>query len=117
MTAALSGVFPMIFKTTDSVRHLAMQLILISSICMPLHAFLMPAYFTLRSGGKTWITFIFDCGSIWVLMIPLAFFLTRFTNLPIIPVYILCNCMDILKCAIGKFMLQKGNWIQNLAIK
>jgi Na+-driven multidrug efflux pump len=74
-------------------------------------------YFTLRSGGKTWITFLFDCGAIWALMLPLAFCLTRFTSLPIIPVYIFCNAVDAVKCAVGVVMIRKGNWVQNLAIK
>ena len=117
VTAAFSGGFPLIFNTTDSVRHLAGQLILISAVCMPLHAYIMPVYFTLRSGGKTWITFLFDCGAIWALMLPLAFCLTRFTSLPIIPVYIFCNAVDAVKCAVGVVMIRKGNWVQNLAIK
>lgn len=117
VTAAFSGVFPLIFNTTESVRHLAMELILISALFMCLHAYIMPVYFTLRSGGKTWITFLFDCGSIWILSLPLAFCLTRFTGLPIIPVYILCNCVDIVKCVIGKLLIQKSRWIQNLAAK
>ena len=116
VTAALSGVFPMIFNTTDAVRQLAGSLILISAVYMPLHAYIMPVYFTLRSGGKTLITFLFDCGSIWVLMVPLAFCLTRFTGLPILWVYILCNGLDMVKCAIGAVMIRHGGWIQNLAV-
>lgn len=117
ITAGLCNVFPMIFNTTDSVRHLAAQIILISSVFMPLQAFDMPVYFTLRSGGKTLITFLFDSGSIWALMIPLAFCLTRFTSLPILPVYTLCNAMELCKCIIGMIMLRKGSWIQNLAVQ
>lgn len=117
LTALLRNVFPMVFKTTDDVRHLAGQLILISALCMPLHAYIMPAYFTLRSGGKTFITFLFDSGSIWALMLPLAFALTRFTDMDIIPVYIACNSVDIIKCFIGAVLIRKGSWIQNLAAK
>ena len=117
VTAAFCKGFPMIFNTTEPVRQLAGQLILISAFCMPLHAYIMPVYFTLRSGGKTWITFLFDCGAIWLLMLPLAFCLTRFTALPIIPVYILCNAVDIVKCGVGVVMIRKGNWVQNLAIR
>ena len=117
ITALLCNSFPQIFKTTEEVRQLAGYLILISAICMPLHAYIMPAYFTLRSGGKTFITFLFDCGSIWALMLPLAFVLTRFTDMPIIPVYILCNSVDIIKCVIGVFLIRGGSWIQNLTAK
>lgn len=115
VTMAFSGSFPRIFNTTDSVRQLAAQLILISAAFMPLHAYIMPVYFTLRSGGKTLITFLFDCGAIWALMLPLALCLTRFTDLPILPVYVLCNAVDVIKCIVGFFMIRKGSWIQNLA--
>ena len=117
VTALLCNSFPQIFQTTNEVRQLAGSLILISAACMPLHAYIMPAYFTLRSGGKTGITLLFDSGSIWLLMLPLAFCLTRFTDMPIIPVYILCNSMDIIKCFIGVLLIRSGSWIQNLTVK
>ena len=84
---------------------------------MPLHAYIMPAYFTLRSGGKTLITFLYDSGFIWALMLPLAFILTRFTDMAILPVYILTSSVDILKCAVGVVLIRKSNWTQNLAAK
>lgn len=117
ITAAFSGVFPKIFNTTDDVRHLATWLILLSSVFLPLQSYNLPAYFTLRSGGKTVITFLFDSGSIWVLMVPLAFCLTRFTSLPILPVYALCNSMETIKCVIGAALIRQGSWIQNLTVK
>ena len=117
ITAAFCGVFPKIFNTTDQVRQLASLLILLSSIFMPLQAYNLPAYFTLRSGGKTVITFLFDSGSIWLLMVPTAFILTRFTELPIAWVYIFSNGMEAIKCLIGGALIRKGSWIQNLTIK
>ena len=115
--ALFAGAFPMLYNTTDQVRTLASQLILISSLMIPFNAYVHAAYFTLRSGGKTGITFLFDCGAIWALMLPLAIVLTRFTDMPIIPVYILCNCVDIIKCVIGALLIRGGSWIQNLTAK
>ena len=84
---------------------------------MPLQAYIFPVYFTLRAGGKTVITFLFDCGSIWVLSLPLAYCLSRFSPLPILTIYLLVNAIDIIKCGIGYAMIKKGDWIQNLTIK
>ena len=81
---------------------------------MPIHSYLNATYFTLRSGGKTLVTFIFDCGYMWCCTIPVAFLLSRFTDLPILPLYILCQTTDIFKCFVGAYMLKKGTWIQNL---
>lgn len=110
----VSGVFPKIYNTTDSVRHIATWLICICAVTMPVHSYLNATYFTLRSGGKTLVTFIFDSGYVWVCMIPVAYVLSRFTDLPILPLYAICQSLDLIKCAIGAHMLKKGSWIQNL---
>ena len=80
---------------------------------MPLHAFMHCCYFTLRTGGKTVITFIFDSGFLWCLSIPLAFCLSRFTDMPIEPLYFLCQMIEILKCIFGFVLVKKGVWLQN----
>lgn len=114
LLASISGVFPMIYNATDSIRQMATVLICICAITMPLHSYLNATYFTLRSGGKTLVTFIFDSGYIWCITIPVAFVLSRFTDLPILPLYAICQSLDILKCFVGAWMLKKGSWIQNL---
>ena len=113
--ALFAGAFPMLYNTTDQVRTLASQLILISSLMIPFNAYVHAAYFTLRSGGKTGITFLFDCGFMWGLLVPLAFILSRFTNLPIIPLYLICQGAEVIKSFVGYLMVRSGIWIQNLA--
>ena len=114
LLCTISGLFPKIYNTTDTVRSIATWLICISGITMPIHSYLNATYFTLRSGGKTLVTFIFDSGYMWACMIPVAFVLSRFTDLPILPLYAIIQSLDILKCFIGAHMLKKGSWIQNL---
>ena len=109
-----SGVFPNIYNTTDTVRALAQDLILISAFVMPFQSFANATYFTLRSGGKTFITFLFDSGFMWICSIPLAFCLSRFTALPILPLFTICQMPDVLKCVVGSWMLKKGSWIHTL---
>ena len=111
---AFSGLFPQIYKTTDQVRQLATQVICVSSFFMPFCAYVHSAYFALRSGGKTFVTFLFDSGFVWGVNVPLAYCLSRFTGLPIVPLYALCLSTDILKCFIGYFTIRKGSWVQNL---
>ena len=117
VTAAFSGVFPLLFKTTDSVRQLATWLIVIAACNMPMQAYIFPVYFVLRAGGKTGITFIFDSGTIWVLMLPIAYILSRFTSLSVLLIYGICISMDLVKCAIGHYYIRRGDWIQNLTVK
>ena len=112
--AACSSLFSQIYNTTDEIKALAAKFILISALFMPLHAFLHASYFTLRSGGKTIITFLFDSVYIWVASIQLAFCLTRFTDMTIVPIFFWCSMIDAIKCVIGFILVKKGIWIQNI---
>ena len=114
LEAALSGAFPLLYNTTPEVRRLSTQLILVVACMMPFHSYTNATYFTLRSGGQTFVTFLFDSCFMWVVCVPLAYCLSRFTGLSIIPLYILCQMTDLLKSVIGAFMLRQGKWIQNL---
>lgn len=113
--AAFSGVFPLLYNTEESVRQLSTGLILICAAAMPLGAYLNPVYFTLRSGGKTMITFLFDSGFLWLVTVPLAFCLSRFTELHILPLFALCQVVDIIKCILGAILNKRGTWIQRLS--
>lgn len=112
--AAVSGVFPLIYNTTESVRTLATQLILITAVFMTFDAYVNATYFILRSGGQTYITFIFDSGFVWAVCATLAYSLTRFAHMPILPLYAICQGTYVIKAMVGAMFLKKGNWIQNL---
>ena len=81
---------------------------------MPVNAFLHASYFTLRSGGKTIITFLFDSVFIWVVSVPVAFCLSRFTGLSIYAIYFMVMSVDLIKCVIGFVLVKKGVWLQNI---
>lgn len=117
LTGLLSHVFPMLYNTSDEVRTIAGRLILIDALMIPAYAYVHAAYFSMRSGGKTGITFLFDCGFIWMLYVPSAFFLSRFTDLHIVPLYLICQATEYIKAFAGYLMVRKGTWIQNLAQK
>lgn len=109
--------FPMMYNTTEEVKALAAVFIRIAALCMPLAAFMHASYFTLRSGGKTVITFLFDSVFLWCVSIPLAYALSRYTGLPIAPLYLCCQLVDIIKCVIGFILVKKGVWIHNIVEK
>ena len=114
LMAILSGVFPMFYNTTDAIRELSAKLITISGMFMPMAAFMHAAYFTLRSGGRTFITFLFDSAYVWVITIPTALLLIHFTRLDILAVYFLCQLVDIIKVTIGFILIKKGIWLRNI---
>lgn len=106
--------FPKMYNTTVEVKLLATSFIRVAAACMPLHGFMHAAYFTLRSGGKTMITFLFDSGFMWCVNIPVAYILSRYTGLPIVPLYLVCQLVEIIKCIVGFILVKKGIWIHNL---
>lgn len=112
--ALVSPFIPQLYNTNENVRSLATEFLLVSSAYMPIGGFLHSCYFTLRAGGKTGITFLFDCVFIWIISVPLAFCLTRFTGFGIVPIYFICQFADLIKCVIGFILLKKGVWIQNI---
>ncbi len=112
--AALSPFIPRMYNTTEIVMHLAADMILINAVMMPANAFTNACFFTLRSGGKAMITFLYDSVYIWVLSIPLTLFLVLGTHLPIVPIYAICYGIDIVKCVIGFILVKKRIWVNNL---
>ncbi len=106
--------FPNIYATEESIKELARMFILISAVVMPLNAFCHCTYFTLRSGGKTGVTFLFDSVYMWVLVIPVATLLAKYTTLPIVLVFFLVQSLEFAKAIIGFFMVKSGVWLQNI---
>ena len=112
---ALSAPFiPKIYNTTDSVKHLATQLLWIRALFMPVYSFVHCCYFTLRTGGKTVITFFFDSAFTWAVVIPIAFMLAHYTSFGIVAVYALVQSVDIIKCITGYILVKRGSWLNNL---
>ena len=114
MVGSLGRVFPSLYDTTEEVRHLGQWFIIITAVFFPIQGVLNVFYFTLRSGGKTVITFLFDSVFTWVIPIPAALLMCHFTSLPILGIYAIVQAADILKVVIGYILIQKGVWISNL---
>lgn len=117
VSTAFAWIFPKIYNTSDDIRHLATQLILVYAAVMPINCFVNAAYFTLRSGGKTFITFLFDSFYVWEVSVPAAYLLVHFTSIPIIPLYAIVNGLDFLKCIVGYILIKRGVWINNIVSK
>lgn len=108
------GLFPEIYNTQEDIKALANSFIVISALVMPVCCFSHCSYFTIRSGGKTMVTFLFDSVYTWVLVIPVATILAKYTALPMVTVFFLVQFMEIFKATIGLFMVKSGIWLQNI---
>ena len=105
---------PRLYNVSEEVRDLTRQLLIIAGCSLPIHSFAHVTYFTIRSGGRTVITFLFDAVYTWVIAVPLAFCLTRYTELTITQVYFCVQFVDILKVMIGLIMLKSDFWARNV---
>ena len=99
---AFSPLFPRLYNTSEEARVLATRFITAQALFYASrYAFLHAAYFTLRSGGNTIITFLFDSVFIWVVSVPIAFFLSRYTDLYVVAIFALVQVGDWIKCVLG----------------
>ena len=113
----IAPLFPRLYNTTPQARSVAVQFIVAQALFMPQNAFIHAAYFTLRSGGKTIVTFLFDSVFMWALSIPVAFIASRYTNLPAVYLFVVVQLLDIIKCIIGFILVKNGVWVKKIVAK
>ena len=105
---------PRMYNVSAEVRDLTRQLLTIAGLSLPIHSFAHVTYFTIRSGGRTVITFFFDAVYIWAVTVLLAFLLTRYTDLKIVQIYFCVQFIDVIKVIIGLLMLRSDFWARNV---
>lgn len=109
-----AGIFPKLYNTEEEIRSLASYMIVIQALVIPLWSYSNACYFTMRSGGKTGITFIFDFGYTFLCMIPLAFVLSYLTNMDIRLLFAVVTYSEIVKVIIGYLIVKSDIWINNI---
>ena len=114
LMSTFGGLFPQIYNTEEAIKELATKFIFISAIMMPVCAFCHSTYFTLRSGGKTVVTFIFDSVYTWLVVIPVAYSLSHFTTWGIVPVFFCVQSLEFVKAIIGFFMVKSNVWLNTI---
>ena len=116
LLAVGAPLFPRIYNTTGEVRSLACRLLWMDAVFLGPRSLYTSCYFTLRSGGKTVITFLFDSASMWVVSIPVAMILAHLTATPLLVIYLVVQCLDALKTVGGIILVRRGIWINNLTV-
>ena len=111
---ALSPVIPLMYNVEPEVRALATKCLIVAGLSLPIHAVLHVIYFTIRSGGKTIITFLFDSGFTWVVPCVLSFILCRYTSMNVIWIYVAVQFSDLLKLLVGVPLLKSGFWANSV---
>lgn len=109
--------FPSFYQTSSSVKEIATIMLRYGGLTMWISAIYNASYFTLRCGGKTIITFLFDSvGTIFV-SFPIAYILAHFTTMNIEHMYLTICLVDLYKVILGLFLVNKKIWVNNLVNK
>lgn len=113
----LSGVFPLLYKTTDAVRELSSFIMICFGFTMPAAALATSTYYTIRSGGRVFITMLFDSVYAWVIVMPVVFCLSYFTDLPFHYLLPIVLVVENLKLLPGLILVHKGIWVRQLKVE
>lgn len=105
---------PLLYNVSEQSKIFAAYFIRICACFIPVHAFANAAYFTIRSGGKTLITFLMDSVFIMCANVPGAFALYYLFDLSIWVIFPIVQAIDIIKVIVGMTLVKKKVWLNNI---
>ena len=114
---ALSTVFPYFYTDVQSVIELARYSMICFGLTMPAAALATSTYYTIRSGGRVFITMLFDSVYAWVIVIPVVASLAFFTDIPFRILLPIILVVENLKLVPGLILVGKGIWARQLKVE
>lgn len=103
-----------IYDISDQAKRIATFNIRVNAFLIPVLAFNVSMYFTLRAGGDTKSTFIMDSGYMWVIQVPTALILSRFTSLPANILFLIIQLEELPKMIFAYSRYKREHWVRNL---
>jgi len=103
-----------LYNTSEESKNYADFFMKTTAFIVPLNAFAHASYFTLRSGGKTFVTFLFDSVFLLGFVVPLAFMLFYIGHLSIFIIFPVVQCTDLIKDIVGFTLIKKKVWVNNI---
>lgn len=116
LLACVAKLFPNFYNTSQVIRDLSAGMILLTALTKPFQGYHMSVYYTIRAGGLVFWTLLYDCGFLWILVVPVTFLMCHFAPLPFLVVYGICMLPELVKCLFGACLLRKTRWIKNLTL-
>lgn len=117
LMASASVFFPNLYNTSQAIRDLSAIMILLTALTKAFQSYHMSVFFTIRAGGLVSWTVLYDCGYLWLFVVPLTFVICHFTTLPFPVIYGITLLPELLKCVFGSCLLKKAPWIRNLTLE
>ena len=70
---------------------------------------------TIRAGGDSYFLMFLDCGVVWLVGVPLAFFAVKTLGVTsITTLYALIQAEQLVRMLLGIFRYRQGKWCRNL---
>ena len=113
----LRNTVPSLYNMEPNVIKMAEDLIAISALILPIRVYCMTCYFIIRSGGKVFITFLFDSVFTIVIRVTITLAVAVLTNLSIYYVYLISELVEIVKVVLGTMLVKKGIWVVSMTKK
>ena len=111
----MSFIVPLLYSSaSQEVLDIATAMVKVQSIFFILYTLFIQNYFIIRAGGDTKSTLLMDAGFMVFITIPILFGLAYYTNINIYLMYILGQCVDVLKFFVSRHLLKKEKWVVNL---
>ncbi len=114
LLAMTANWFPQLYNTSAEIKHLAARQLQIAGWTLWISAIYNAAYFTLRCGGKTIITFLFDSAGTVGVSFPAAYILAHYTNVSIVGMFFVMRTIDLYKVVLGLYLVKKRVWVNIL---
>ena len=111
----LRATVPTLYEMSDKIIFMAEDLIAITALLLPIRVYSTACYFTIRSGGKLFITFLFDSVFTLCIRVLITYIVVNTTNLSIYYVYFISEILEVIKIVIGTILVKKGIWIHSVS--
>lgn len=110
----LRNTVPKLYDFDNSIIQMAENLIAICSCMVVVRVLSITCYFIIRSGGKVFITFLFDSVFTIVIRFGITFIFVKTMDLSIYYIYLISELLEIIKIITGLILVHKGIWLNNL---
>jgi len=112
ITILLADTITGIYNVSNESKDYASYFIKTAACFMPFLCYENSAYFTLRAGGRVFLTTLFDGIFVFFVSAPIAFILLQFA--PVRITFLGVQMADVLKAAFGFVLLKSKIWVRNL---
>lgn len=115
LTIAVSGLIPLAFNVSDTIRGWAGGLLIINGLFLPVKIYNTHNIIGIfRGGGDTGAAAAIEISSVWLVGVPAAAVTGLLLDFPVTLVFLTLNAEEIVKAVVSTRRLLSGKWMHDL---